>query len=150
MTVTLPELSPYEELAAQAYQDVSVSAVIRPAAVLSEPQARLVVRGLAAADVSRGGTWSSTPVLWQRWDRSWDGPHGSVGSAQLVGALQVTVGAPRRFEITVYRATVTLCGTVLGWSLQTLCDEALGFAGLTLDSCPRTALPAPPPVLRFA
>ena len=35
-------------------------------------------------------------------------------------------------------------GQELGWDVDVLCDDALTWVGLTLESCPRVALAAPP------
>lgn len=69
--------------------------------------------------------------------------------AQLIGAIQVAYGTPTRYEITLYRVTVTRYGTQQGWSVETLCDEALAFGGLDLATCPRATLQAPPKPFRF-
>ena len=85
---------------------------------------------LAARDVAAGGLWQSDPRLWSRYDQPWQG--GERGAAQLVGTIQVAYGTPTRYEITVYRVTVTRRGTDLGWTVTSLCDEALGFGGIDL------------------
>jgi hypothetical protein len=118
--------------------------VIRPAAVLPEHAARLILPALERLDVSRGGVWLTTPTLWQRYDRPWDGPLGSHGTSELVGSIAVVYGTPTRSSITVYRAAVTEVGVAAGWTTDSLCDEAFGYAGLTLANCPRAALAAPP------
>jgi hypothetical protein len=56
----------------------------------------------------------------------------------------VAYGTPTRYEITIYRVTVTKFGNEQGWTVTTLCDEALGFGGLDLANCPRAALSDPP------
>lgn len=122
-----------------------VTEVIRPAAVLGEELARLVLVELALHDVRSDGVWESSPSLWRRYDRSWDGADGGPGSAGLVGSIQVAYGVPTRFDITLFRATITWLGGELGWTVESLCDEALSFAGIDLASCPRTDLIAPPP-----
>jgi hypothetical protein len=127
--------------------DGYTSEVIRPAAILPEEAARAVLVELAARDVTLGGHWQSDPRLWSRYDSPW---HGGVrGGAQLVGTIQVAYGTPTRYEITVYRVTVTRRGVDLGWTVQSLCDEALGFGGIDLATCPRAALLAPPKPFRF-
>ena len=141
-------MDPLEELAAAAYEDVAVTEVIRPAAVLPESAARAVLVELAVRDVRADGLWWSSPVLWQRWDRSWDSPD-QVGGAQLVGSLQVTYGTPQKYAITIYRATITQYGAAAGWTVEQLCDEALGFGGFTLADCPRADLVAPPRPFRM-
>jgi hypothetical protein len=67
-----------------------------------------------------------------------------AGSAQLVGTIATTYGAPTRYEITIYRVTVTAHGHEKGWSVESLCDDALGYAGLTLRSCSRAEMRQPP------
>ena len=58
-------------------------------------------------------------------------------------------GTPTRYEITIYRVTVTRFGTAQGWTVEALCNEALGFGSLDLASCPRASLNAPPKPFRF-
>jgi hypothetical protein len=121
-----------------------VGVVLRPAAVLPRFEAMAVVAALTSRDVAKGGRWNVTPGIWQRYDRPWDGVAGGVGSARLVGTIGSAYGAPTRYEITIYRVTLTSYGVRGGWSIDSLCDDALVYAGLTLASCPRAALPRPP------
>lgn len=137
-----------EELAAYAYEDQAVTEVIRPAAVLPETAAREVLVELALRDVKGGGNWWSSPTLWKRYDRPFTGPGGTEGDALLLGSLQVTYGTPTRYAITIYRATVTTFGQQQGWSVESLCDEALGYGELTLATCPRADLKPPPKPFR--
>ena len=118
--------------------------VIRPAAVLPEHAAQLILPALRRQDVTVGGIWNTTATLWQRYDRPWDGPLGSRGTSVLIGSIAVVYGTPTKASITVYRAAVTEEAIAAGWTTDKLCDEAFGYAGLTLASCPRAAL-APPP-----
>ena len=118
--------------------------VIRPAAILGVAEAAVILRSLETFDVARGGVWNATPGLWQRFDRPWNGAAGSRGTAELAGTIAVVYDSPRRNELTIYRATVTVAGVAAGWSLRRLCDDALMWAGLTLDTCPRAELIAPP------
>ncbi|MBC3762946.1 hypothetical protein ACUN7V_05330 [Quadrisphaera oryzae] len=120
-----------------------VTEVIRPAAIVPEEAARTVLLELARRDVQNGGVWESEPTTWSRWDRPWS-PSGDVGGAQLLGSLHVAYGTPTRYEITIYRITVTVAGIDAGWTVESLCDEALGYGGLTLGGCPRAVLQAPP------
>jgi hypothetical protein len=99
---------------------------------------------LTSQDVAKGGRWNVTPGIWQRYDRPWDGVAGATGSARLVGTIGSAYGAPTRYEITIYRVTLTSFGVRSGWSIDSLCDDALRHAGLTLASCPRAALTRPP------
>jgi hypothetical protein len=98
---------------------------------------------LALRDVQNGGVWQSEPSLWSRYDRAWES-YGTPGGAELIGTVQVAYGTPTRYEITIYRVTVTKFGNEQGWTVTTLCDEALGFGGLDLANCPRASLSAPP------
>lgn len=135
-------------LAGQAYGDVAVTEVIRPAAILPEEAARQVLVELAHRDVRTGGTWFSTPSVWQRYDQAWrssDDP----GAAALLGTMQITYGVPTRYDITIYRVTVTTVGAGHGWTVESLCDEALAFGGYTLAQCPRADLKPPPKPFRL-
>jgi hypothetical protein len=142
-TAETHRVDPLEELAAAVYEDVAVTEVIRPAAVLPESAARVVLVELAVRDVRQEGLWWSSPVLWQRYDSSWDS-YEEAGSSRLIGSMQVTYGSPTKYAITIFRATITVAGASLGWTVEALCDEALGFGGYTLADCPRADLKAPP------
>jgi hypothetical protein len=137
-----------ELVVAEAYDEGVVTEVIRPAAVLPEEAARRVLVELALHDVAAGALWHSEPTQWRRYDRSWAAP-GIPGDAQLVGTMQVAYGTPTRYEITIYRATITQAGTTAGWTVESLCDEALAFGGYTLATCPRADLTPPPKPFRF-
>jgi len=139
----------FEMLAAWASGDDDVSEVIRPAAILNEEAARQVLADLSLNDARAQGVWVAEPGTWRRYDRTWNGPEGTPGSAQLVGTIQAIYGTPTRHEITLYRATVTGQAAVEGWTVTSLCNDALQFAGLTLESCPRAALAPPPRPFRF-
>ena len=141
-------MNPFEELAAAVYEDVAVTEVIRPSAVLPESAARAVLVELAMRDARADGLWSSCPTLWQRYDRPWDSPE-DAGGAQLIGSLHVAYGTPTKYAITIYRATITRHGAVHGWTVEGLCDEALGYGGYTLAGCPRADLAPPPPPFRM-
>jgi hypothetical protein len=122
--------------------------VIRPAAVLYDEIAHDLLRALEEMDVARGGVWNVSVGLWQRYDRPWNGPGGTMGDAKLVGTIATVYAAPTKFEITIYRVTVTEYGVHHGWSVESLCDDALRPVGLTLESCPRAEMlnaPAPDP-----
>lgn len=137
-----------EMLAAEVYDEGVVTEVIRPAAILPEDAARAVLVEMAMRDVRNAGLWEAEPSLWRRYDRPFDAP-GVPGSAALIGSMQVAYGTPTRYEITIYRATITAFGRDNGWTVETLCDEALGFGGLTLASCPRASLQPPPQPFRL-
>lgn len=118
--------------------------VIRPSAVLDERAARAVVSELEYRDVARGGVWSASSGVWQRYDVPWDGVGGTRGASKLVGTVAAVYGTPSKYDITIYRVTTTEHGRSVGWGVDSLCDDALQYAGLTLATCPRVALVAPP------
>jgi hypothetical protein len=123
----------------------AVTEVIRPAAIIPEEAARTVLMELALNDLRAGGVWISEPSVWRRYDR----PAGATGEPALIGSIQVAYGTPTRYEITVYRVTETRFGTEAGWTVASLCDEALGMGGLTLAECPRAELSPPPRPFRL-
>jgi hypothetical protein len=116
--------------------------IIRPAAIVPEHAARRVLVEMARRDLTNGGNWQSEPQLWSRYD----GPLGEEGAdpPELMGAIHVTYGTPTKYEITLYRVTVTAAGVGAGWTVASLTDEALGFGGLTLAECPRAIVNTPP------
>lgn len=127
--------------------------VIRPAAVLPEQAAAAILERLGEEDVSRGGVWNASTALWQRYDKPWDPVTGARNGAQLIGGIFVAYDTPWKYQITVYRVTVTDFGTQAGWSLDALCDDALRYGGLTLASCPRAEMghiPLADPFRRWA
>jgi hypothetical protein len=137
-----------ELLMAEVYDEGVVSEVIRPAAIIPEESARTVLVELAIRDVQNNGNWQSEPTLWSRYDQPWQG-YGSRGSSELIGTIQVAYGTPTRYDITIYRATVTKFGTDRGWTVEKLCNEALGYGDLDLADCPRASLSAPPKPYHF-
>lgn len=114
--------------------------VIRPAAVIDDRQAREVLSELERLDVARGGTWSGSTSLWQRYDRAWNGPLGARGDAETVGSIFVTYNKPAEYWVTIYRVSITEHGRLLGWTVDKLCDEILAAVGLTLATCPRSEM----------
>jgi len=118
--------------------------IIRPAAVLDERTAAAVVSELDRLDVSVGGVWNATSSLWQRYDVPWDGPGGTRGNSRLLGSIAVMYDAPNRHQITIYKVTATEFGRGHGWTVESLCDDALTWVGLTLATCPRAELGQPP------
>ena len=137
-----------ELLMSEVYSEGTVSQVIRPAAIVPEEAARAILVELAMRDVRNNGLWQSKPNLWSRWDRSWNGPSNNSG-AELIGSIEVAYGTPSRYEITVYRVTVTKFGADHSWTVESLTNEALSFGGLTLKDCPRANLAPAPPILNF-
>jgi hypothetical protein len=145
----LARLQALEQLASSAYGEAdSVTEVIRPAAVLSEGAARSILFELTMRDARAGGTWIAQPTSWSLYDKPWTELL-APGDALLLGSMHVTYGTPTRYEITVFRATVTAYGTREGWDVVRLCDAAFAYAGLTLARCPRAQLAAPPKPFRL-
>jgi len=133
-----------DQLVAETQDEGVVTQVIRPAAVIPEEAARSVLMQLALRDVRIGGVWDVEPNVWRRFDVPWDGGGDNHGASELMGTIQIAYGVPTRYEITLFRATITREGAAAGWTVEALCDEALQLGGLTLSSCPRADL-APPP-----
>ena len=121
-----------------------LSRVLRPAAVLRHIEVEKVVEALKARDVSVGGVWNASPGVWQRYDKPWDGAAGMSGGSKLVGTIGMAYGTPTRYDITIYRVTVSTLGSELGWTVDSLCDDALGHAGISLATCIRAELRFPP------
>ncbi len=117
-----------------------IERILRPAAILKSHAASLIITALERCDVSSGGVWNASASLWQRYDRPWDGFAGGRGTAELVGSIAIVHDSPVRHEITIYKVTVTENGLDQGWTVESLCDDALKFVGLTLATCPRTSL----------
>jgi hypothetical protein len=138
-----------ELLVSEAYDEGLVTEVIRPSAVMPDDVARQVLMELNLRDVRVGGVWWSEPSTWRRYDGPWEGPGGTQGSSRLLGTIQVAYGVPTRYEITIFRATITREGTVSGYTVESLCDEVLAYGGLTLASCPRADLKPPPRPFRL-
>src|SRR3954454_21273280 len=134
-----------ELLVSEAAGEGSVTEVIRPAAIIPEEAARHILQELVLHDARVDGVWLAEPTVWRRYDRPLD----SEEPANLLGSLQVAYGTPTRYEITIYRVTVTRVGTECGYTVASLCDEALQFGGLPLEKCPRAELGAPPKPFRF-
>ena len=135
-------------LMAEAYDQGVVSEVIRPAAIVPEEAARAILVELALRDVQNGGVWQSEPQLWSLYDRPWHGYDNPAG-AELVGSIQVAYGTPTKYEITIYRVSITRRGAELGFGVQGLTDEALSHGELSLAQCPRASVQPPPRPYRF-
>ena len=137
-----------ERLMMEAYDEGVVSQVIRPAAIVPEDAVRRILVELALRDVRNGGVWQSEPQLWSLFDRPWRGADNPAG-AELIGSIQVAYGTPTKYEITIYRITVTRFGTEAGFTVETMTDAALLFGGLTLAECPRATLSSPPQPFKY-
>ncbi len=132
----------------EAYDEGVVTEVIRPAAIVPEEAARAILIELSLNSVHADGLWLAEPSRWHRYESPWTG-EGPEHESGLVGTIQVAYGTPTKYEITIYRVTITKLGAEQGWTVKRLTDEALGFGDLTLDQCPRAALSTPPKPFRF-
>ncbi|MDQ1710497.1 MAG: hypothetical protein QOG49_1882 [Frankiaceae bacterium] len=122
-----------------------IERILRPAAILKSHAAALIITALERCVVSGGGVWNASTSLWQRYDRPWDGFAGGRGTAELVGSIAIVHDSPVRNEITIYKVTLAETALAAGWTVERLCDDALAWVGLTLASCPRATMAAPPP-----
>ncbi|MBV9873039.1 MAG: hypothetical protein JO214_20690 [Frankiaceae bacterium] len=124
--------------------EFATTEVIRPAAVLMEAAAREIIKGLARDDVREGGHWLTSPGVWQRYDRPWADGAKEPGEAVHLGTIRSIYDSPQRYFVTIFRASITPDGLEQGWSVETLCDDAMQHAGLTLAECPRAGFAAAP------
>jgi hypothetical protein len=125
-------------------ENFATSEVIRPAAVLMELSARAILVGLAEDDVRSGGCWLTSPGVWVRYDQPWPEGANEPGDAVHLGTIRSIYDSPQRYSVTIFRASITPDGVDRGWTVESLCDDALRHASLTLAGCPRAEL-APPP-----
>ncbi|HWC36707.1 MAG TPA: hypothetical protein VG650_18005 [Mycobacteriales bacterium] len=138
-----------ELLVSEAFGDGVITEVIRPSAIVPEDAARNILIELAMRDVRLDGNWWADPATWRRYDKPWDGPERTQGTAELLGSIQIAYGTPTRYEITIYRVSVTRLGAEQGMTVDSLTNEALAYGGLTLESCPRADLKPPPQPFRL-
>ena len=131
-----------------AYDENVVSEVIRPAAIVPEEAARAILVELSLNSVHSGGLWRAEPSRWNRYDRPWVSTE-DPGDACMLGSIQVAYGTPTKYEITIYRVSISRLGAELGFTVQSLTDEALGHGDLTLAQCPRAQINPPPKPFRF-
>jgi len=131
----------------QQYDNGLVSEVIRPAAIVPEDAARQILAVLGAQSVEKGGCWVSNARQWLRYDASGVDSNGHP-LGELIGCIEAVYGATTRYEVTLYRVTVTPYGTEAGWTVESLCDEPLSYGGLTLATCPRAKMQPPPKPFR--
>ena len=126
--------------------DFASQEVIRPAAVLSENHAKLILQGLAGDDVMAGGLWWTRVGTWRRYQTPWAPGAQDPDDAVHIGTISCVYDSPSRYCVTVFRVSLTAFGLRQGWTTASLCDEAFAHAGLTLGDCPRASInPAPRP-----
>jgi len=136
-----------ELIGMEIYGDGAVSEIIRPAAIVPEDAARAILAALNERSIEKGGHWVATARQWYRYNvpgvNETGAPYG-----RLVGCIEAIYGATTRYEVTLYRVTVTPVGTEAGWTVERLCDEPLSYGGLSLASCPRAQMQPPPKPFR--
>jgi hypothetical protein len=130
------------------FDEAVITEVIRPAAIVPEEAAQAILVELSLNSVHTGGTWLGEASRWSRYDRAWTEPN-EPGQAGLIGTIQIAYGTPTKYEITIYRVTITQLGSELGWTVQSLSDEALRLGDLSLAQCPRASLQDPPLPYRY-
>jgi hypothetical protein len=131
-----------------AYDESVITEVIRPAAIVPEEAARTILVELSLNSVHSGGLWRAEPSRWNRYDRPWASTEDPRGSC-LLGSIQVAYGTPTKYEITIYRVSITRLGAEFGLTVAGLTNEALGHGDLTLTDCPRADIQPPPKPFRF-
>ena len=108
-----------------------------------------MLAGLRAEDVRSGGRWHAEPGCWRLFERPWKGKdERSAAAAGLIGSIQVAYGMPTRWEITIFRATITVVGSRIGYTVDKLCDERAWPCRPDARNCPRIDMPAPPRAFR--
>jgi hypothetical protein len=125
-------------------QATAVQSQIRPALVLPEREARVLLAAAGREDVARGGVFSAGPAGVQLWSSAWDGPGGSHGSAVHLGSVDWSYDTPARHYITVYRVLVTASGAEGGLTTELVLDRVMSLGGLSADGA-TLAMTLPPP-----
>ena len=120
----------------------ALSSQVRPALVLAERQARLLLDAAATNDVSRGGLFSTTPACIQVWDRPWRN-EAEPGDSIHVGSVDWSYDTPVKHYVTIYRAMVTDAGNTNGETTLSILGRVLALTGIPLDGA-RLSMPAPP------
>src|SRR3954462_12371969 len=127
--------------------DGAVSEIIRPAAIIPEEAAHKILGALKAQAIDNGGHWVASTRQWARYDAPGVDRNGAA-LGRLVGWIEAVYGATTRYEVTLYRVTITPIGTEAGWRVERFCDEPLAYGGLSLASCPRAQMQPPPKPFR--
>jgi hypothetical protein len=123
---------------------IAAQSQIRPALVLPEREARVLLAAAGHHDVSRGGVFSAGPAGVQVWSAPWDGPGGSHGSSVHLGSVDWSYDTPARHYITVYRVMVTAAGAQAGKTVDSVLEQVLSLSGLRSDGTTLAMVPPPP------
>ncbi|GMA89345.1 hypothetical protein GCM10025868_45950 [Angustibacter aerolatus] len=134
---------------AEAYDEGVVSEVIRPAAIVPEEAARAVL--VEPGPARRAERWRLA-VGAAGCGACTTGP-GTVTTTRpaprLIGTIQVAYGTPTKYEITIYRVTVTRFGVDNGWTVTSLTDAALEYGEPHPRRLPPRHPQRPPRPFRF-
>ena len=116
---------------------------VRPALVLAERETRELLASAGRLDVGLDGRFSAGPAGIQVWDRPFDGPAGTHGSAVHLGSVDWSYDTPAKHYATIYRVMVTQGGVDAGETTLSILGTVLSLTGLSADGN-RITLPAPP------
>ena len=124
-----------------------MSSEVRPALVLPEREARVLLSAAGREDVRSGGCWSAGGAGVQLWSGPWDGSAGSHGSALPLGSVDWSYDTPVRHYITIYRVVLTGHGLAAGESTDSVLARLLALVDLTPPTAiaPLQAAPARDP-----
>lgn len=116
---------------------------VRPSLVLAERESRELLAAASRHDVGLGGTFAAGPAGIQVWDKPFDGPNGTHGSAVHLGSVDWSYDTPAKHYVTVYRAMVTQAGVDAGATTLSVLTVVLALGGLAADGN-RVTLASPP------
>jgi hypothetical protein len=125
-------------------QGAEIARQIRPAMVLPERDVRAVVAAAQREDITCGGRFSVGPAGVQVWSKTWDGPVGSHGDAELVGSVDWSYNTPVLAYATIYRVLVTAKGVAVGETTESIMAAVLALGGLTVSPEKQVAIVPPP------
>jgi hypothetical protein len=116
---------------------------VRPALVLHEREARVLLETASRHDVSNGGCFSAGPAGIQVWSGPWDGPNGGRGESIHLGSVDWSYDTPVRHYATVYRTMVTEAGVNCGETTTSVLARVLALSGLPLEGSRVTMAQSP-------
>jgi hypothetical protein len=121
----------------------ALSSHVRPALIVAERETRELLAAANRQDVGLAGRFSAGPAGVQVWDRPFDGPSGTHGSARHLGSVDWSYDTPAKHYVTIYRVMVTQAGVDAGESTLSILETVLALAGLAADGT-RITMPMPP------
>ena len=116
---------------------------VRPALVVAERETRELLAAAARQDVRLGGRFAAGPAGIQVWDRPFDGPGATIGSAVHLGTVDWSFDTPAKHFVTIYRVMATQAGAEAGHTTLAILTAVLSLVDLPADGA-RVTLPAPP------